>query len=138
MILLDSDVLIDVQRGYAPAEAWLAGLREQPAVPGFVVMELVQSARNAREVEKALRFVSRMAVVWPDENNCTRALEIYSKLHLSHSLGLLDALIAATALGSGAPLCTFNVKHFRAVPGLATIQPYPKQAPAGDGGGAIR
>ncbi|HSU15302.1 PIN domain-containing protein [Longimicrobium sp.] len=126
MILLDSDVLIDVQRGYAPAAVWLDGLREQPSVPGFVVMELVQSARNSQEVEKALRFVSRMAVVWPDERGCAAALEIFSRLHLSHSLGLLDALIAATALRSGAPLCTFNLKHFRAVPGLVTMQPYPK------------
>jgi len=45
---------------------------------------------------------------------------------LSHSLGLIDALIAATAISAGASLCTYNLKHFRAVPGLVTVQPYPK------------
>jgi hypothetical protein len=60
------------------------------------------------------------------EAGCATALELFAKLHLSHSLGLLDAVIAATAIGAGASLCTFNVKHFRAVPGLVTVQPYPK------------
>jgi predicted nucleic acid-binding protein len=41
MDLVDTDVLIDVQRGHPPALAWFAGLTELPAVPGFVVMELV-------------------------------------------------------------------------------------------------
>jgi len=33
-------------------------------------------------------------------------------------------LIAATALGLGATLCTFNVKHYRNIAGLAVEQPY--------------
>jgi hypothetical protein len=33
-------------------------------------------------------------------------------------------LIAATAIGQGATLVTFNVKHYRAIQGLSTEQPY--------------
>ena len=47
MDLVDTDVLIDVQRGHPPALTWFSGLIDFPAVPGFVVMELVQDARNA-------------------------------------------------------------------------------------------
>ena len=47
MDLVDTDILIDVQRGHPPALAWFAGQAELPAVPGFVVMELLQDARNA-------------------------------------------------------------------------------------------
>lgn len=43
MDLLDTDVLMDVQRGHPPALAWFASLAALPAVPGFVVMELVHS-----------------------------------------------------------------------------------------------
>ena len=50
MDLLDTDVLIDLQRGHAPAVAWFASLTELPAVPGFVVMELIQDARNIRTI----------------------------------------------------------------------------------------
>jgi predicted nucleic acid-binding protein len=41
----------------------------------------------------------------------------------SHHLGLLDALIAATAIGLGASLCTFNAKHFQMISGLTIEQP---------------
>ena len=42
----------------------------------------------------------------------------------AHGLGLLDALIAACAVGLSATLFTFNDKHYRVVPGLVTAQPY--------------
>jgi len=33
-------------------------------------------------------------------------------------------LIAATALGLGATLCTFNAKHYRNIAGLVIERPY--------------
>jgi hypothetical protein len=124
VILLDSDVLIDVQRRHPPAVEWFAGLDELPSVPGIVVMELIQTARNGDEVRRALHLVAPLPVVWPSQADCARALSDFAKLHLSHSLGLLDALIAATAVGAGATLCTFNLKHYKAVPGLLLAPPY--------------
>src|SRR5438270_9453061 len=123
MDLVDTDVLIDVQRGHPPALAWFAGLADLPAVPGFVVMELVQDARNKREVRQALRLIAPLPVVWPTEVDCARALSDFTTYHLSHGLGLLDALIAATAIGQSATLYTFNIKHYRVVPGLIVAQP---------------
>lgn len=52
-----------------------------------------------------------------------RALADFT-LHLSHNLGLRDALIASIAVGLSADLGTFNDKHYRAVPGLVTVRPY--------------
>jgi predicted nucleic acid-binding protein len=46
MYLVDTDVMIDIQRGYGPALAWFASLPELPSIPGFVVMELIQDAQN--------------------------------------------------------------------------------------------
>ncbi|MDZ7957227.1 MAG: hypothetical protein RMY34_04880 [Aulosira sp. DedQUE10] len=43
MYLLDTDILIDIQRGHAPAITWFASLSELPSVPGFVVMELIKA-----------------------------------------------------------------------------------------------
>ena len=124
MDLLDTDVLIDVQRGHPPALAWFASLTDLPAVPGFVVMELVQDARNPGEVRQALKLVAPFRIVWPTEADCSRALFDFTAYHLSHGLGLLDALIAACAVGLSARLCTFNVKHYQVVPELGTAQPY--------------
>jgi predicted nucleic acid-binding protein len=38
MYLLDTDILIDVERGHAPAIAWFSSLSELPGIPGFVVI----------------------------------------------------------------------------------------------------
>jgi predicted nucleic acid-binding protein len=124
MYLLDTDVLIDIQRGHAPALAWFGTLNEIPSIPGLVVMELVQDAQHARQVRKAMKLVAPLPVVWPTQTDCKRALSDFIAYHRSHSLGLLDSLIAASAVGSSAILCTFNVKHYRVVPGLQTAQPY--------------
>jgi predicted nucleic acid-binding protein len=109
--LLDTDVLIDIQREYAPALTWFATLAELPTVAGLVVMELIQDAQDARQVR-------------PTAADCQHALTDFIAYHLSHNLGLLDALIAACAIGLSATLCTFNVKHYRVVPGLVMVQPY--------------
>ncbi|MBI3408906.1 MAG: type II toxin-antitoxin system VapC family toxin [Planctomycetes bacterium] len=124
MDLVDTDVLIDVQRGHPPALAWFAGLSDLPAVPGFVVMELVQDARNSREVRRTLKLVAPLQIIWPTEADCARALADFTAYHLSHSLGLLDALIAACAVGRKATLYTFNEKHYAMVPQLVTAKPY--------------
>ena len=121
--LVDTDVLIDVQRGLSVAADWFAAERDV-GVPGFVVMELVQDARNSEEVHKALALVEGLEVVWPSQAECQSALEQFSRLHLSHGLGLLDALIAATAVGHGIVLNTFNERHDRMFAGLTTVRPY--------------
>ena len=123
MELLDTDVLIDIQRGFAAAAEWFA-IDPDVGIPGFVVMELVQDARNSDEVRKALALVDGLQVVWQSEAECQTALEEFSTLHLSHGLGLLDALIAATAVGHGGVLNTFNERHYRMFPGLTTVRPY--------------
>jgi predicted nucleic acid-binding protein len=124
MDLVDTDALIDIQRGHAPAVAWFRSLTQLPAAPGIVVMELIQDARNLREIRRALKLVAPLQVVSPTESDCKRAFSDFAAYHLSHGLGLLDALIAASAIGQSARLFTFNQKHYGAVPGLVTAQPY--------------
>lgn len=124
MYLLDTDILIDIQRGHTPAITWFVSLSEIPSVPGFVVMELIQNAQNVQPVRNALKLIAPLPIIWPSEADCTRALSDFTTYHLSHKLGLLDALIASCAVGRAATLCTYNIKHYRVVPGLVTEQPY--------------
>jgi predicted nucleic acid-binding protein len=124
MDLVDTDVLIDVQRGHPPAVAWFGSLTVLPLVPGLVAMELIKDSRNQNEVQQALKLVAPLRIVWPTEADSNRALNDFATYHLSHGLGLIDALIAACAIGLSARLCTFNTKHYQAVPGLTIGQPY--------------
>lgn len=125
MILLDTDVAVDVLRGHPPAVAWLQGLGSTLlGLPGLVVMELIQGCRNKGEQQRVEEFCKPHALFWPSEMDCRRALQDFAAFRLSHSLGLLDALIAHTAVGLKEPLATFNVKHYAVVSGLTTILPY--------------
>jgi predicted nucleic acid-binding protein len=124
MIMVDADVFIDIRRGHPPAARWFDSLNELPCVPGPVAFELYQGCRNRDEIRKLGVFLAPFPLVWPTEEACERALTKFGPLHLSHRLGVLDALIAACAIGKEATLCTFNTKHFQALPDLVTLQPY--------------
>lgn len=123
MILLDTDVMVDVLRGYEPSKEWLE-FTQEVGVPGLVVMELLQGCQNAKEQRQLEKSLSNYQLYWPSEEDCSRALASFSSHHLSDNIGLLDALIAETTIGVDAELATFNVKHYRVLKGLKTIQPY--------------
>lgn len=126
--LLDSDVLIDVQRGFPPAVAWYnAATATTPgtlALPGHALMELYQDAQNMTHTILVDRLTFTLPVIWPNDLECLEAVRNFRLLHLSQGVGLIDTLIAATALSLNAPLCTFNRKHFRHIPGRVIEQPY--------------
>lgn len=125
MAFVDTDIMIDVLRQFPAALAWLASLgSETIVVPGFVAMELLQGCRNRAEQEKVERTLNRCRIVWPTAASCDAALTTFAQFHLSHNLGVIDALIGQTAIELGLPLHTFNQKHYAMLTGLATIQPY--------------
>ncbi len=126
MILLDADVLVDVQRGYPPAVEWFAAIEQVPSIPGFVAMELIQNADNKAQLRRTTRLIEPLPIVWPTEADCYLALATFQIFHLSHSLGLIDSLIGACAVGQNATLYTFNRKHYRIIADLKIEQPYAK------------
>lgn len=128
MILLDSDVLIDLLRQYPPAVEWFETLDEDEelAVAGYVVMELIQGCRNKIEQEQVQRALAAYGTVWLSPSECDQALDVFAAYRLSHNAGLLDVLIGQIAVAMGVPLHTFNQKHYSFIPGIQTIQPYAK------------
>ena len=128
MILLDSDVLIDLLRRHPPAVGWFDALHEDEelVVPGYVVMELIQGCRNKVEQESVQRELAAYGVEWLSPTDCDRALDVFASYRLSHNAGLLDVLIGQTAVALGMPLHTFNQRHYSFFPEIQTVQPYAK------------
>lgn len=123
MILLDTDVMVDILRGYEPAKEWLKSAQEI-GLPGLVAMELIQGCQSAKEQRQLEKALSEYQLYWLTEEGCNRALASFTTHHLSANIGLLDALIAGTAIGVNSELATFNIKHYRVLRGLKIIQPY--------------
>ncbi len=126
MVLLDSDVMIDLLRQYPPAMKWFDTLddKEEIVLSGYVVMELIQGCRSKAEQARVQRELAACGTVWLSPVGCDEALEVFVEYHLSHGAGLLDVLIGQTAVALEVPLYTFNQKHYRFIPGLQTVQPY--------------
>ena len=124
MRLLDTNIMVDIQRGYAPALEWLESLEEAPGLPGLVVMELMLGCRDKQEMTDLRNHLEPFSVYWPNDADCNRALLTFSQVRLSHGLSILDALIGQCAVGLGVALCTFNRKHYRAIPNLTIEEPY--------------
>ncbi len=129
MIILDTDIMIDLLRGYPPALKWLQALEDTPILlPGFVVMELIQGCRNKKEQTQLEKKLFKFKIIWPTEKSCHNALEVFSKYHLSHGIGIIDALIGQLAVDLDLPLYTFNEKHYLPIPNLKMVKPYQKTA----------
>ena len=86
MLVVDSDVLVDVMRDYPPARRWLAvEAAEQLIVPGFAAMELVKGTRSKAEAEALVRFLGQFSLHWPNSTSQGLALARLVQAHLSHN-----------------------------------------------------
>jgi len=120
-MLVDTDVLIWNLRG-EPSAADRLDREPGFAISGVTYMELAQGVRDKEELSvlrRSLRFWSA-EILHVDRSISARALFLVEQHALADSLQLADALIAATALDHGLVLLTGNVKHYRAIEGLAT------------------
>jgi predicted nucleic acid-binding protein len=123
--LLDTSILIGILRGQVSARSWVDAL----ALPTRHVSvissaELLAGCRNQREQRTVERELNLYNVVWIDESISQAALDFYRRFHLSHGVGFLDCLIAATALQHGLRLATLNLRHFAMLPGVQAECPY--------------
>ncbi|MEW6681731.1 MAG: PIN domain-containing protein [Nitrospirota bacterium] len=113
-VILDTDILIWYFRASAKARRFIEGVpHEQRITSSLVLMELVQGCRRPEEVEEVEAFHRQniARVVIPDESVCSRAIDLLKRFAASSGLRVVDALIAATALGHRLSLATANTKH---------------------------
>lgn len=121
-MLFDTDVFIWAQRGNAAA-ARAIDSADHRALSQYSYMELVQCARNARELRLARDFLDSLGfqTIPLSEPIGYRATLLAEEFTLGRGLRAADALIAATAIEHRLPLVSSNVKHFRSLPGLELV-----------------
>ncbi|MBI4672268.1 MAG: type II toxin-antitoxin system VapC family toxin [Chloroflexi bacterium] len=123
--LLDTSILIDLLHGRQNARAWIDSLDvEVRYISVVTAAELLAGCANKREEQKLARELNLYHIAWIDEVMSERALNLYRALRLSHGVGFLDCLIAATALEKNFVVATLNLKHFKPIAGLQVKRPY--------------
>ena len=118
-MLIDTDVLIWLLRGRASARKLLNGI-DEVTLSAVTYMELVQGMRNKEEFRLLRQTIHQQDwfVLPIDENISQRATVFIENYALSHGLQLADALIAASAVESGATLISANTKHYKVIPDI--------------------
>ena len=121
--LLDTSVVIDLLRGYAPAHRFAEELDDVPICSEVTRVEVLRGLRSSeRTATETLLRSLRWAEV--DEPVARRAGELGRRWRRSHpGLSLADLIIGATAEELDAELATCNVRHFPMFRGLRP--PYP-------------
>jgi len=115
-VLFDTDILIWIQRGNHRAAA-LVEREEERCISVLTYMELLQGAREKRQHETILDFLSEYSFrILPLSENIGHRAAIYiEEYSLSHGLRAGDAIIAATATDNNFALCTSNFRHYRPI-----------------------
>jgi predicted nucleic acid-binding protein len=124
--LIDTDILIDAERGVAQAVTFLIAQRAAGGLNLSVVsaMEMIEGCHNKQDLAALAQFLRYATIVQLNPIISQRAQSWMESFFLSHGLLSADALIAATAAELQLPLYTKNVRHFQMLPSLVVVRPY--------------
>src|SRR5262245_21078745 len=127
--ILDTDVCIDLLRGYAPPAESTSGRipLAGSGISSITVAELETGVVKARSPERPRRqlesLLDQVAIMDFDRLAARHYGEIRGHLERAGTtIGPLDLLIAAHARSRGARLVTANLREFGRVPGLRCVR----------------
>ena len=130
-ILIDSDVIIQAERGHFDLDAWLLSLpHEKFKLAVITVAELWHGAERATGAHRVKRrlFLQRIFAIFDfvtyDEKAAFEHAHLWAELESKgQMIGAHDVILAAIALHTSSTVATFNTSQFSAVKGLKVIKP---------------
>lgn len=125
-MLIDTTIFIDLFRGKNPAKQYLLDLKEAIKISRVVQMELVFGSRSKREMSLIKKQLASLGVeiIEVDSEISKLAGKLLEEKFHSNGLGIMDAIIAATAISQGEKLATHNIKHFQFIDQMKVAPPY--------------
>lgn len=111
-LLLDTCILIDYSKNHSGAVQYLDKLQSPLAVSALTVTEILTGTRNKRE-KKLFLTLFNLWLVFPVTYEIADLAGYYRQAYFkSHRIGVVDAIIAATAEKNNAQIITLNIKDF--------------------------
>ncbi len=121
MIVLDTNILIEILKGDSVTVEKVESLTEHLSILSISVMELYYGALNKAELNKLEKFVFLFDIIHIDETISRMAVKLSKRYAKSHTLDIPDSLIASTALLNDAKLLTYNKKDFKYIEGMKLL-----------------
>jgi tRNA(fMet)-specific endonuclease VapC len=130
-IILDTDVMIQGERGDFDLSNWLASRPgDKFEIAAITVAELRHGVERATEAHRAprARYVKAVLETFPiipyTAQTAYEHARIWAELEaVGKMTGFYDLIVAATAIERGSELATFNKRHFSNIRGLSIIEP---------------
>lgn len=125
-MLVDTVIFIDLIRGYKKIPSSIKTTLHGQSTSTINRLELVIGLKTKGEIRVTDRLLRALKItVLPIDKDISKTAEsLVENYYHSHSLGIQDALIAATALVHNEELVTRNRKHFQFIPNLKIVAPY--------------
>jgi predicted nucleic acid-binding protein len=126
IVIIDTDILIDVARGNPSATSLLQTLQQTYllSISSVTEMELIVGCRNNAELHQLDSLLDLFQILRLTRDISEIAVALLREYRLSHGLLIPDALIAATALARSVAFITKNQRDFRFIEKLNLLQ-YP-------------
>ncbi len=123
--LVDTTILVDLLRAYSPAAEWIGAQTEgELGITPVVWMELVAGAQNKVAQRQAAQLLAHFVMVYYTQEDMDWAMEQLLVRKLSHSVGIMDCLIASASYRLQLPLYTQDLRHFTLLLGSLAQSPY--------------
>ena len=111
-LLLDTDIIVDYLRGSVAAKKYIDKNLKNISLSCITIAELHAGVKNKSQTDSIKILSNIFSIISIDEEIAISAGKLLKQYSKSHSTGLADALIAATADTKDLALVTFNKKHF--------------------------
>lgn len=124
--IVDSSVVIDYLRGRTEACDFLHTMHKSDGLGTHVVVvaEVLSGASDQREQDAIDLFFREFRIYLIGADDSQSSVDLFKRFRLSHGVGWLDCLIAATAHRLSLPVVTLNEKHFAVFENLIVERPY--------------
>jgi predicted nucleic acid-binding protein len=113
-ILLDTNIFIDMIRGYDPTIQRVKQLENTAEIVTSVItcLELIVGCQNKESLKTSMSLVETFDILPITAISSARAIDLMKQYSLSHGLLEADALIAAIALENNLPYQIINTRGF--------------------------
>ena len=125
-MLVDSTAFVDLIRSYKPAVVAFEKLLNSQSSSIVTKFELIVGLKSKREIASLEKVFQKFDIkILPVTEEVSLLSEsLLKKYYHSNGIGILDAVIASTAIIHNEVLATHNIKHFDFIPNLKLISPY--------------